>query len=561
LIFKKTPRDYPQSKNGNEEMKARPTLPISTLWPIFHPRFSTQFLRLSLFAQVLILITPLHLPAQENVDHAVIARIKEEGFQHSQVMNTLTYLTDVHGPRLSGSPAYYEGAKWAKAEMESWGLSKVRFDQLTEELRGWSAQSYSMTITKPYYETLFAYPFAWTSSTKGMVTGVPFIMDGEHWQIDSLARYSGKLEGRIIFFNKSRERGPRFEAFASRFTDDDLKSAEALIDPNMESELEYATDETVIEALKDEVEWLRKETAVEQFFLDEGASAIVFPSKRDHGILRVGGKYFDSIGAIKPVAQFVISKEQFGRIVRRVEEGFETEIELHLEAQFHEDPRYRVNVLAEIPGVDRNLKSEIVMAGAHFDTWHPGTGATDNSAGSAVMMEALRILKSIGIKPKRTIRLGLWYGEEQAYWGSRDYVEKYVGDIFTGEGKGEKKNMSAYLNVDNGSGKFRGIFLQGNEAVRPIFGDLLEPFHYLDANVLTTQNTSGTDHLIFDAINIPAFQFIQDPLNYGTVTHHTNMDVADYVIADDMKQNAVIVASFLYHLAMRDEVLPRKTVK
>ncbi|UCD30306.1 MAG: M20/M25/M40 family metallo-hydrolase [Planctomycetota bacterium] len=542
-------------------MKDRPTFTTVTLRSIFHSRFSTHPLRHTFLAQVFILLTPFNLPAQEDVDHAVIARIKEEGFQHSQVMSTLSYLTDVHGPRLSGSPAYYEAAQWAKAEMESWDLSNVRFDQLTEELRGWSAQSYSMTIIKPHYETLFAYPYAWTSGTKGTVTGVPFIMDGEHWQIDSLARYSGKLEGRIIFFDKSREYGPRFDAFARRFTDDDLESAVALIDPAMESKIEGETTKTVTEAIESWADWRQKETEVEQFFLDEGASAIVFPSSFNHGIIRVGGKYFDAIGEIKPVAQFVISNEQFGRIARRAEKGIETEIELHLEAQFHEDPRYRINVLAEIPGVDRSLKSEIVMAGAHFDTWHTGTGATDNSAGVAVMMEALRILKSIGIKPKRTLRLGLWYGEEQAYWGSRDYVDKYIGDIFTGESKSEKKKMSAYLNVDNGSGKIRGIYLQGNEAVRPIFSDLLEPFHYLDANVLTVQNTSGTDHLIFDASNIPAFQFIQDPLNYGTVTHHSNMDVADYVIEDDMKHNAVIVASFLYHLAMRDEMLPRKTVK
>ncbi len=542
-------------------MKNRPTSTIITLRPIFHPRFSIHFLRRTIFAQVLILLIPLNLPAQENVDHAVIARIKQEGFQHSQVMNTLSYLTDVHGPRLSGSPGYYEAAQWAKTEMENWDLSKVRFDQLTLELRGWSAQSYSMTITKPRFETLFAYPLAWTSSTKGTVTGVPFIMDGKHWQIDSLFRYTGKLEGKIIFFDKSREYGPRFEPFASRLTDDDLESAEVLIDPAMESKLEYATTKTVTEAIESEEDRRRKETAVEQFFLDEGASAIVFPSRRDHGILHVGGKYFESIGQIKPVAQFVISNEQFGRIVRRAEEGFETEIELHLEAQFHEDPRYRINVLAEIPGVDRTLKSEIVLVGAHLDSWHTGTGATDNAAGSAVVMEALRILKSIGIKPRRTIRLGLWYGEEQDYWGARDYVEKYVGDIFTGKGKSEQGKMTAYLNVDNGSGKIRGVYLQGNEAVRHIFSEFLEPFHYLGANVLTTQNTSGTDHLIFDAINIPAFQFIQDPLNYGTVTHHSNMDVADYVIEDDMKHNAVIVASFLYHLAMRDEKLPRKTIK
>ena len=525
-------------------------------WSLYKP-----FRSFTIFVQVLILLFPLFLIAQENVNHTVISRIKEEGFQHSQVMNTLYYLTDVHGPRLSGSPGYYEAAQWAKTEMESWGLQKVRFDQLTEELDGWSAQSYSMTIIKPRFETLFAYPLAWTSSTKGTVTGVPFIIDGEHDQIDSLEQYRGKLEGKIVFMDNRRDYGPRFEPFARRYTANDMEGAIRQINPIPETELGYMANEPVTERIARWEDQLSKGREIEQFFIEEGASAIVFPSIFDHGIIKVSSRTYGSIGGIMPVAQFVISNEQFGRIVRRTEKGVETEIELHLKAQFHEDPRYRINILAEIPGTDRSLKSEIVMVGAHFDSWHAGTGATDNAAGSVVVMEALRILKSIGVKPRRTIRLGLWYGEEQGFWGSRDYVEKYVGDISTGKSNGEQKNMSVYLNVDNGSGKIRGIYLQGNEAVRPIFSDLLEPFHYLDANVLTIQNTSSTDHEIFDAVNIPAFQFIQDPLNYGTVTHHANMDVVDYVIEDDIKHNAVIVASFLYHIAMRDEKLPRKTLK
>jgi carboxypeptidase Q len=218
------------------------------------------------------------------------------------------------------------------------------------------------------------------------------------------------------------------------------------------------------------------------------------------------------------------------------------------------------NVIAEIPGTDPQLKSEVVMVGGHFDSWHTGTGATDNAAGAAAAMEAVRILKAIGVQPRRTIRMALWTGEEQDYNGSIGYVRKHFGDPKTVAVTPEHARLAAYFNLDNGSGRIRGVNLQGNEAVRPIFEAWLQPFHYLGATTLTTLNTGGTDHMAFDALGLPGFQFIQDPLNYDSRTHHTNLDLYEEVVPDDLKQASVIMASFVYHAAMRDAMLPRKAL-
>ncbi|MFQ5753791.1 MAG: M28 family peptidase [bacterium] len=519
-----------------------------------------------LFLLLYLSLISLSLFAQEKVDHAIISRIKEEGFQHSQVMEIVSWLSDVYGPRLLGTPAYLEAAEWAKSEMEKWGLQNVRLDPLDNELRGWSAESFSMEMVEPRYTPIFTYPSAWTSSTNGEVSGVPLIikLDFDFWNppVDSLQEYHGKLNGKIVFWDRGHKAKPHFEAFTTRFTDDDLKSAEQNINPIPGKSLTpWFYGESITERLSKYAKSYLKYKELAKFFIDENVKALVFASDFDHGILHVDSYYnlFIKIGDIKAIPTFFISNEQFSRIVRMKNKGVKPVLKLHLKTRFYEEEQFRVNVLAEIPGNDKELRQEIVMIGAHFDSWHAGTGATDNGAGSAVMMEAMRILKAIDIKPRRTIRIGLWTGEEQVLLGSMDYAKKNVGDIFTGRERSEQRKISAYFNFDNGSGRIRGIFLQGNEAVRPIFAALLEPFAYLKANTLAIQNTTGTDHLIFDGMNVPAFQFIQDPLNYGTVTHHTNLDVYEYVIEDDLKQSAVIVASLAYHVAMRDEMLPRKS--
>ena len=422
-----------------------------------------------------------------------------------------------------------------------------------------------MEMIKPRYTPIHAYPKPWTSSTDGEVSGEPFVMKlglkDELPQLDSLEAFRGELKGKIVFWDRMRKPlQPRFSAFSTRFQDEELAEAEQQIDPVPEKHIGFLNKKAIAEDLLATKEKHQQWQKLTKFFRDEGAAALVLASDFDHGMLHVDSYDvpFMKVGDPKAIPTLVISSEQFSRIVRMKAKSVKPVVKLHLKTTFHEEKKYAANVLAELPGSDNNLRDEIVMIGAHFDSWNAGTGATDNAAGSAVMMEVMRILAAIDVKPRRTVRIGLWAGEEQGYFGARDYVAKNLGDIFSGKPKAGAEKISGYFNFDNGSGKIRGIYLQGNEAARPIFAELLEPFAYLGAKTLVTQNTSWTDHVIFDAVNVPGFQFIQDPLNYMTVTHHTNLDVYEYVIEDDLKRSAVIVASIVYHVAMRDQMLPRK---
>lgn len=505
--------------------------------------------------------------AQEKVDRQIISRIKEEGFQHSKVMETLSWLSDVYGPRLFASPGYREAAEWAKGQLEKYGVQNVRLEQLDRNFRGWSAESFSIEMIEPRYKPIFTFPKPYTLSTDGEVIGDPFIMKLklEHSapNLDSLQNFHGKLKGKIVFWDRGvKPVSPNFLATATRFTDEQLAKAGQQIDPIPQEYLVGISKKSLTERL---AEWHATDLKLEKmtrFFINEGVQAVVIASIYKHGILRVDNYDlpFPRVGQIKGVPTFVISNEQFSRIIRMKRKGINPVLKLHLNTTFYEEKKYAVNIIAEIPGSDDRLRNEIVLIGAHFDTWSAGTGATDNGAGSAVVMEVIRILKTLGLKPRRTIRIALWAGEEQEYYGSRDYVEKRVGYISSAKLKTEPERISGYFNLDGGSGQIRGIYLQGNEALRPVFEELLHPFSYLGAGTLAIQNKTSTDHVIFDHLNVPAFQFIQDPLNYHTVTHHTNLDVYDYALEDDLKKNAVIVASLIYHVAMRDEMLPRKKI-
>jgi Zn-dependent M28 family amino/carboxypeptidase len=291
---------------------------------------------------------------------------------------------------------------------------------------------------------------------------------------------------------------------------------------------------------------------------EEGTAVLLEPSRGEHGTLFVGGGGSRSMGSDPALPSLVVAIEHYSRIARLLEKGLPVKLEINIQNRFYEDDSLGYNVVAEIPGTDKKLKDEVVMLGGHLDSWHAGTGATDNAAGCAVAMEAVRILKAIGVQPRRTIRIALWSGEEQGLLGSRGYAQKHFGDRGTMRLKPEHEKFSAYFNLDNGTGKIRGVYLQGNDAVRPIFEAWLKPFHDLGANTLTIRNTGGTDHLSFDAVGLPGFQFIQDRIDYDTRTHHTNMDVYDHALDGDLIQASVIMASFVYHTAMRDEKLPRK---
>ncbi len=501
--------------------------------------------------------------AQEHVDQSVIARIKNEGFQHSQLMETIFYLTDVLGPRLRGSPNYKAAAEWAARTLTRWGLSNAQLEPGGYTGRGWTINRFSVEMVEPQYLHVIAYPMAWSPSTTGTIAGKPII--AEINSLDDLAKYRGKLRGAIILVGKpSTKPAAHFTADARRFTEEELRRAEQAIDPTEKILAEYDAP-NFAQSEKARREGLARRASLSKFFVDEGVAAWLRPSPLDSAILTVsdaGGFDFNSPNFKLPVPElsvpsFIVAREHYGRIYRLTERGIPVKVEINLQVTIHEaGPGY--NVVAELPGVDPRLKDEVVMLGGHFDSWHAGTGATDNAAGSAVMMEAIRILKTIGVKPRRTIRLALWDGEEGGHLGSSTYVKNHFGDPSTMRLKADHSKLAAYFNLDNGTGRIRGVYLQGNEGVRPIFESWLQPFHYLGATALAIQAVGGTDHLDYDHVGLPGFQFIQDPIDYESRTHHTNLDVYESILPDDLKQAAVIVASFVYHSAMRDERLPRK---
>ena len=367
--------------------------------------------------------------------------------------------------------------------------------------------------------------------------------------IETLAdfdKFKGKLNGKIVFTAPAREVQAQFQPLASRFTDKELDDmATQPVGPATARRFGAGDPEVA-----------RRRT---EFFRTEGAAMLVEPSR-----IGQGGTVFVSGGGPRdpkqPAAlpQLVMAVEHYNRIVRTIEKKVPVTLEIDVKNTFYPDDLNAINIVGEIPGSDPKLAPELVMLGGHFDGWHAGTGATDNAAGSAVMLEALRILKATGLKMKRTVRIGLWGGEEQGLLGSRAYATAHFADRATMALKPEHDKLSAYFNVDNGTGAIRGVYLQGNEAVAPVFAAWMEPFHNLGMTTLTIRNTGGTDHLAFDAVGLPGFQFIQDEVEYDTVTHHSNMDTLDRIQAGDMMKNAVIVASFVYHTANRDQKLPRK---
>ena len=492
--------------------------------------------------------------AQEGVDINMVARIKEEAYQHSHVMETLSYLTDVYGPRLSGSPGFYEAAQWAKKRLENWGLENVRFDSYRDDLRGWEVESYSVEMIAPRYMNITALPDAWTSGTDGEVIGSPVVVD--HGSLEALQELSGQLRGRILLSPEFRSESGKRQGI---FSDKELALSESRINPMNARGLSADNVRPSIEMIRRRMDRQVSEAdRINQFLLDEGVAAVVRGSSKAPGVLDARQQPYSVKGEMKPVPHFVIGKEQHARLIRVLERGVGVTLKLHLNVRFNENPEYHTNILADIPGTDRNLKTQLVLVGGHLDSYHSGTGAADNGAGSATNMEAVRILKALAIRPKRTIRLVLWGGEEQGFRGSLGYIEKYVGDVLTGEDKGELSLISIYFNHDNNGHRIRGIFTQGNESIRPIFERYFEPFHTVGAETVSIEFGCCTDNVGFDALNIPAYSWIQDPEQYFTTQIHTNMDVVDYVSEDTLKHNAAIIAAFVYQSAMRDEMMPRR---
>lgn len=505
------------------------------------------------FALVTIFAFSPFAAAQERIDKNVLADIKVEGFQRSQVMDTIGYLTDVFGPRLTNSQNLKNAKVWMRDKMTAFGLENAKIEPWGKWGEGWDLERFSAEMTAPTYDRLISFPLAWSPGTNGIVSGSPILVSVR--TPADFAKYKGKLKGAIVMNGHVELPTPasRTGDPIKRYSEKELEERSAAIDPADDPEgggtVSYQDEE------RDWLQSLAVGAEVTEFFKDEGVAALLRPSNRPNGVLAVQGNYEPDVA--KNVPTFVISREQYARMERLLGRNVPVKIELSLNVRTDPDGTGS-NVIAEIPGTDPKLKDEVVMLGGHFDSWHSGTGAADNAAGCIAVVEALRILKAIGAKPRRTIRVALWDGEEQDYYGSMGYVKAHFGDPFSIKLKPEQAKISAYYNLDNGSGRIRGIYLQGNERTRSIFADYLKPFAYLGAATLSTLNTGGTDHMSFDAVGIPGFQFIQDPLDYESRIHHTNLDVLESINEDDMKVNAVIVAFFAYETAMRDEMIPRK---
>jgi hypothetical protein len=550
----------------------------------------------------------------------VAKQIKEEGTKRSQVMQTLSYMSDVIGPRLTGSPGMKRANEWTRDTLAKWGLQNARLEQWGPFGRGWTLKRFYANVDGPTAFPLFAYPKAWSPGTDILIEQAPAVANGKKGKNAAavapanhstaytaevvrftaategdLEQYKGKLRGKIVLIGPIRELAAHFEPQAERATDKELLDLANSPDPATVRRAAGPGGPGNFQPQQGALSPARRL----RFLSEEGAAVLIDAGRGDGGTIFVqqaqavqpatppaAGQTVPGVrdkGAIVPI-QISAAAEHFNRLARMIDAGEKPTMTVDLAVEFQDQDLNAYNTVAEIPGTD--LKDEVVMLGGHLDSWQSGTGATDNAAGCAVMMEAVRILQTLGLKPRRTIRIALWSGEEQGLLGSRAYVKQhfgYFGDGTTpafGGGGGANNNaprvltkmpeydkFSAYFNIDNGTGKIRGVYMQGNEGVRPYFRQWLnafkdpkwfDPAKDLSANTLSLSNTGGTDHLAFDAIGLPGFQFIQDSVEYDTRTHHSNMDVFDRIQGDDMRQMSIILAMFVYQTAMNDEKLPRK---
>jgi len=496
-------------------------------------------------------LVPVSAQQADPVDLDAIYKIKEEGFARSRVMDIMSWLTDVYGPRLTNSPGFRKAGDWAVEEMTSWGLVNVKLQPFGPFGRGWSNDKFYMMATTPGGSfPVIGYQQAWTSGTAGLASGDAVLVTID--TAEDLATWKGKLKGKVVLATTMPQVLPLFEPPAQRLTDDQLRTLETETDAAGRGRFGGPGRAGGPGGGRGAAAFAQTRT---QFFKDEGVLAILVPGAGSGGTVFVGGGGSREANAPATVPAITVAVEHYGRIARALQKEQKVTIELDVKNTFHDDPM-SFNVVGELTGTDK--ADEVVMLGAHFDSWHSGTGATDNAAGSAVMMEAMRILKQSGLRLRRTVRIGLWGGEEQGLLGSRQYVTDTFADRTTMALKPAHGKLAGYFNVDNGTGAIRGVYLQGNEAVTPVFEAWMKPFNNLGMKTLTIRDTGGTDHQAFDAVGLPGFQFIQDPVEYGTRTHHSNMDVYERIQEEDMRKNAVIVASFVYQAANRDRLLPRK---
>jgi carboxypeptidase Q len=495
--------------------------------------------------------------AQEPVNTEAIQKIRKEGLDNSKVMEHAFQLTDVIGPRLANSPGIKKGREWAVKYLTEIGLKNVKQEYWGDFGKGWSVEKYYAATTTPFYRPIIGYPKAWTPGTNGPIKSEVILVKAD--TVTDLAAYKGKLAGKIVIIESVTYQPLKNSTTLDVVRHSDEKLEEMANAKPAEPRVgRPAGGRGGNNQMAMMMRMRQNRAAINEVLLEEKVGLILSKSSRGSY-----GTFFTSNGAsyaldAKPVSpELEVAQEDFLHMLRLLRNGQKVEVEAEVKTTFYNDPK-GYNVVAEIPGTDKKLKDEVVMIGGHFDSWHSGTGATDNAAGAAIMMEVMRILKAIDFAPKRTIRIALWDAEEQGLHGSRGYVKNHYGDRNTMKLLPAHSKLSAYYNLDNGGGAVRGIYLQENTAVKDIFQAWLNPFADLGAKTVTVGNTGGTDHLSYDALGLPGFQFIQDPMDYSSRTHHSNQDTYDRLVEDDLKKSATIIASFVYHTSERAEKIPRK---
>ncbi len=517
-------------------------------------------------------------PATESLDLGMYARIREEGLTHSHVMEFASALSDNIGGRLTGSPNMQKANDWTRDTLTHLGLQNAHLEDWGEFGMGWQQVNTWVRMASPDTAPLIGQATPWSPGTNGAVSGeaVNVVIDEEK----DMDQYRGKLAGKMVLLGEMRAVPPVDKPLFERYTDKQLEELAEYPSETQQADYQKRLERYLKRAA------LRDKIAA--FLAEEKVAGVLLPSRDGENSGGSGGTFFDDNGAALGAQPYkrdkavkvpvvVLAIEHYGRVYRLLQQHVPVTIEMNVETKFTGDQQHGFDTVAEIPGTDPQLKDQVVMVGGHLDSWASATGATDNGAGSIVAMEAVRILKALDVHPRRTIRIALWSGEEEGLFGSRGYVKQHFGSYPISmapdqmklpeflrkaagpiETKPEWKTLDTYFNVDNGSGKIRGVYLQGNAAVEPIFRQWIAPLRDLGVTTITMRNTGGTDHLSFDAVGLPGFQFIQDPLDYESRTHHSNQDLYERLQPGDLAQIATVEAIFIYNAAMRDQMMPRK---
>ncbi len=496
---------------------------------------------------ILLFLIPNLLWAQ---DPAVIQNIKHEGLENSQVMDIAFQLTEVSGPRLMASPGFYRAADYSVNQLKEWGLQNVKRDPWGDFGKGWELTKSYVAMKAPWYKPLIAFPKAWTKGTNGYKNASVILVSAQD-SAEVVDKYKGKLAGKVIIMDNLIDYTLTAKTDLVRYTDAELDSMQKVQLTPPDTAAQRRRYRSYFSG-----DWRKARimaATLKEMAEEEGAVAMLTSSARNHdGTVFVQGGGSHKMDAPENFLDIALALEDYNMIIRLLRNNTPVNLEVDVATRFLTDEEKGYNVIGEIPGTDEKLKDEVIMIGGHLDSWQGATGATDNAAGSAVMMEAMRILKTLNIAPRRTIRIGLWSGEEQGIYGSRGYVAKTFADRANMKLKPTHEKFDVYFNLDNGTGRIRGIYLQENENARGVMTKWMDPFKDLGVKAITVSNTGGTDHLSFDAVGLPGFQFIQDEVEYGSRTHHSNMDSYDHLVPDDLRQAATIVAGMIYQAAMSD---------